>query len=371
MPTTPPTPWTRKLAFLAIIWTVALVVLVLLAEVALRVTDDGWGRTIRLNIVRNRTYDFTVTGLYDNASPTVRYRRDAFGLRDNCGSPADIDILTVGGSTTDQRYLALDATFQAVMQRGLSQRIGRPICVSNAGIDGHSTYGHLLAFRDWFPLIPDLKPKLVVLYLGINDADFTRAGPNTAYETNGRSTFNRLRVVQFGHWIADTLGSVSRRNAFGHHGHTPVTPRRETYSDADMAADTPAQAARNAAAFRMRLRELLALAAKDGAEVVCVTQPHNLVRRIDGQAWGTPPNFGWDGTAYRYGGLDYDHALRAINQVIREECGPERVLDLYATPFGDRDFYDLVHTTPSGSAKIGQRLADFIANSAASAALKR
>ena len=49
--------WTRKAAFLAIIWTVALAVLLAGTELALRATDDGWGRTLRLNLISARSYD--------------------------------------------------------------------------------------------------------------------------------------------------------------------------------------------------------------------------------------------------------------------------------------------------------------------------
>ena len=105
--------WTRTAAFLAIIWTVALAVLLVGTELILRATDDGWGRTLRLNIVRSRSFDFDVSNLYPSRSPTVRYVRDRYGLRGDCGPPSKIDILTVGGSTTDQRFLAQDATSHA------------------------------------------------------------------------------------------------------------------------------------------------------------------------------------------------------------------------------------------------------------------
>ncbi len=39
--------------------------------------------------------------------------------------------------------------------------------------------GHLFSFEHWFPLIPGLKPRIILLYIGINDADFFRAAtPN-------------------------------------------------------------------------------------------------------------------------------------------------------------------------------------------------
>lgn len=48
---------------------------------------------------------------------------------------------------------------------------------------------------------------------------------------------------------------------------------------------------------------------------------------------------------------------------MREECGDRRLADLYSTSFEDSDFYDYVHTTPSGARKVGSRIAAFIEQS--------
>ncbi len=357
--------WTRKLAFLAIIWSVALAVLLAGAEIFLRLTDGGWGSTLRLNLVRSRTYEYRVSNLYDWNSPTVRYVRDEYGLRDDCASPADIDILTVGGSTTDQRFLAQEATYQAVMQRDLAQAAGRDICVSNAGIDGHSTHGHLRAFRDWFPLIPGLEPKLFVFYIGINDADFTRAGPGDFETKVGAGYGNPIRrfhVVQLGLWVRDTLDSLlGTRPAHG--GHSRVDWRTADFPQERLAADTPERAARNAAAFRKRLQQMLHYARADGAEVLCVTQPHRMVRSVGGQKRGVEPYFGGESGHPAYGGLDYDYSLRQLNRAMRDECGERRLVDLYGTDFNDGDFFDYAHNTPSGARKVGDRIARFIERS--------
>ena len=45
-------------------------------------------------------------------------------------------------------------------------------CVTNAGVDGHSTWGHIFAFEHWFPLIPDLKPKFVSRYVDYQQEAF-------------------------------------------------------------------------------------------------------------------------------------------------------------------------------------------------------
>ena len=356
--------WTRKLVFLAIIWLVALAILLAGAELFLRMTSGGWDNTLRLNLIRSGTYNYPVSKLYKWPSPTVRYVRDRYGLRDDCASPAAIDILTVGGSTTDQRYLAQQSTYQAVMEKELSRAAGRKVCVSNAGVDGHSTYGHLAAFRDWFPLIPGLKPKLFVFYIGINDANFTRRGPmqleNRPPDPN---PLKRLKIVQLGQRLREQVHSILDPQLAYAAGHVPVDWRTANYSQVRLAADTPAEAARNAAAFRQRLRQLIADAHADGAQVLCVTQPHRRARFFDGQKRGLAPFFGGDPAHPVYGGLDYDYSLQQLNRVMREECGERRLADLYSTSFDDAEFYDYVHMTPSGARKVGSRIAAFIEQS--------
>lgn len=356
--------WTRKLAFLAIVWVVAIAVLLAGTELVLRLTSDGWSRTLRLNLVRSRSYEFAVGHLYDSKRPTIRYARDRYGLRDDCRSPAEVAILTIGGSTTDQRFLAQEDTFQAVMQDELKRLAGPGLCVSNAGVDGHSTHGHLRAFRDWFPLIPGLRPKLIVFSIGINDADFTSEGP-AGFENRvlGRgSALKELHVVQLLLWARDVLNSeLGARPA--HVGHRRRVPDPSDYTQSALAPDTPELALRNAQAFRSRLRRLLADAREMGGQALCVTQPHRMVRTVDGKRLGLRFGPSGNGAGRAYGGLDLDHALRLINRVMREECGEQALVDLYSAPFEDGDFYDLVHTTPSGARKIGRSLAGFIARS--------
>ena len=65
------------------------------------------GRALNpLSIPRDVELRFNVGDLYDSPDgPTVTYRRDEHGLRGKYVDPGSIEILTVGGSTTEQRYL--------------------------------------------------------------------------------------------------------------------------------------------------------------------------------------------------------------------------------------------------------------------------
>ena len=319
------------------------------------------GKTLRMNIIRDRTYDFNVSKLYDTSQPVVRYSRNQWGLRDDCGAPGGIDILTIGGSTTDQRYIPFESTWQETMEADLARRLGHPICVSNAGVDGQSTFGHQLAFRNWFPLIPDLKPRLVVFYIGINDADFTMMKPSHFDQDNTggkRSRLRQLEISRIWYWLSDTIRGLIRFRS------TNLGHRRESFAPADytamrLSADTPDRARRHAEQFRLRLRSLIEQARKLDADVLCVTQPHRMVKIVDGKPRGLPEALGWPDQIRN--GLDYDWSIRRLNAVMAQECGESRLVDLYSQRFDDSEFYDFMHTKPAGSRKIGHILAERLA----------
>jgi len=109
--------------------------------------EDKWRQTREINIIRNVKIDYDVKNIYGNKMPIVHYSRDANGLRGGCKDPSKIDILTLGGSTTDQRYIGDGSTYQDELQKLLSEYTDKNVCVSNAGVDGHSTYGHLATFK--------------------------------------------------------------------------------------------------------------------------------------------------------------------------------------------------------------------------------
>src|SRR5215469_17755878 len=121
----------------------------------------------RLTIPHNVKRTISAAPLYPGGTEFV-YRRDAYGLRGSGVDPARIRILTLGGSTTNQLYLPEEATWQAVLERTL-RRADRDIVVANAGLDGQSTLGMIADLDLWIPYIPNLRPRLILVYVGIND----------------------------------------------------------------------------------------------------------------------------------------------------------------------------------------------------------
>jgi hypothetical protein len=94
--------------------------------------------------------------------------RNCLGFRGN--NPPEkfadyLTIITVGGSTTECRYLSENKTWTDDLEI-MFQKDFKEIWINNAGIDGNSTFGHIVLLEDH---IIKLKPKVVIFLVGIND----------------------------------------------------------------------------------------------------------------------------------------------------------------------------------------------------------
>ena len=308
------------------------------------------------NILINFEFEYDISQLYVSDLESVTYKRDKYGLRDNCLSVEDIKILAIGGSTTDQRYVSYESTYPKIIQDRLNSEIGSFGCVSNAGIDGHSTWGHIYSFENWFPLIPNLSPTYVILYIGVNDANFRfNNGPNE-FDLNQRKDIKNwlknFEIINHLMPIYRYLKQLKQKVDFS--AHQPTKYSRDDYVVDTLNSETKALALDNSAAFRTRLKLLLSKVRGIGSIPICVTQPHRYVRSIDGKLFGIPSVLGED-----FSGIDYDYSLRSINTILQELC-EGLLLDLYSYDFADEHFYDGVHTTESGSILIGNLMADFL-----------
>ena len=114
---------------------------------------------------------YDVSGLYKDGG-VVLYTRDEAGYRgfDRDSRPI---LLTIGGSTTDQRYVSDDDTWQSILEVEIAKKLD----VVNGGVDGQSTFGHLVSIRDWHSdELGDAKVQGVLYYLGVNDGRLLTKG---------------------------------------------------------------------------------------------------------------------------------------------------------------------------------------------------
>jgi len=350
--------WIKTSILSFFIFLLSIFIGILLVEGFLQIIKerDGWEHTRSINVKRNFEFNYPTVDPYDSSIGSVNYKRNQYGLRDNCSDPKNIKILTIGGSTTDQRYVSLESTFQNVLQERLTSKIGLFGCVSNGGVDGHSSFGHIYSFDRWFPLIPDLSPTYVILYVGINDADFRRAqtpnpGHDNMYAEGWKGWLKQFEIIFRLLPIYDYFQALQNPElAFATHKPTPYSI--SDYTETKLNKNTKELAKINASAFRSRYQKILDQVKSIEATPICVTQPHIFTKIIDGKKLGV------SNVINEYNGLDFDYSLQLLNSQINDLCG-SFTLDLYSYKFKKEHFYDGIHTTESGSEVIGNYIADF------------
>ena len=323
---------------------------------------DEWYETHQLNIIRNRSLTYEVKNLKGFNESKITYTRDSNGLRGNCKVP-NIDILSIGGSTTDQRYIDDKSTYQSLLQASLLDS-GFELCISNAGVDGHSTFGHLLSFEKWFPLMKGLNPSYFFLYLGINDAAF-RDQPKNGLDiidlTEG-NLFDKLKrdsalykSISFAKDLLNKNFNFSNRHAYA--GHKLEPSPIKSYTAVSISSLTKQLTDQNTARFHRRLERILHFITKEyNAIPICISQPHRLSISNHNVEKGLLDVFEYDGNSFN--GLDFDYSLRSLNSDMKQLCTSSGgyFIDIYNKDFSDEDFYDDIHLNPIGTKKLTMHL---------------
>ena len=325
----------------------------------------GWisGTDPLLNFTRPRNVDWRFDVPWDPDG--ALYSRDKYGLRGLKGSPSDITILTMGGSTTDQRYLADGTTWQDAMEQAF-EKAGDKVDVVNAGIDGQSTVGHMHNFDQWIVNIPDFSARYILFYVGVNDfyvEDGGQYDSDLLRDDPLREFANRSALVTGAKILRDLLRSRGDGAVDMKPGHSFGGADTSTYVNTRALAEccTDAKLVAGMTGLGKRIERLAGLAREAGAEPVFVTQRTALWQRRDGQIYGAPSlSYAPPSILADLGpitGVDrYDiEAFQARTVMQACEAAKAICIDLFSEIDFDlqTDFYDSVHNTPHGAARIG------------------
>lgn len=303
---------------------------------------------------------------------TIIYTRDENGFRGLETDVSDIDIITVGGSTTDQRFLDDSQTYQASLT-SLFAKDGTPVSIANAGIDGQTTFGHIENFASWFNLIDGLKPRYILFYVGINDA-LTLAKNQTFDVLEAESDRLKLQLFireksalyQVYLIVKQTYLTPEIAHSFTRVNLATNPPFADTAKRDPGTLDT-AESRDALAALTARIEELSNLTRAMGATPIFVTQRSTAWTRQDDKVLGVvniEPGF-QSTLVDRYGalnGIDIYDIERSVADAILSGCDASGAIcfDLMDDLDFDleTDFYDELHTTAEGSAKIAGYLHD-------------
>ena len=341
-------------------------VMLVLAGLAVELAFGDWFSQTKigqLNVRANYDSWFDVSKMYGRAEP-VHYTRNKVGLRGDFAANGEVDLLAVGGSTTNQYYVDDAYTWGNILQRDFAAQ-GRHLVVANAGIDGQSTVGHLLAMEQWLAHIPGLTPKYVLFFVGLNDTFGGGLGP----EGGARDTLrNPIWIRAIGDIIransalyrlyATAAGMIGAHHVRAMHDQVDSTTIAWVPLDPATATAEPAPPA-VLEGYAGRLRQLAELTVRMGARPIFVTQQKASYRRQNGH-WlrASSPQF-----PAEMGPRDFA-IMQAFNATTLAVC--RQVGGLCIDLGGELemqpgDYYDYVHTSQQGSIRIGHFLHDRLA----------
>jgi len=274
-----------------------------------------------------------------------------------------LTTITVGGSTTKCGYLSEGRTWPDVLGMKL-KNVFRNTWINNAGLDGHSTLGHLILMEDY---IVKLTPKNILFLVGINDEG------NDAYQWGfeddkllKKNGFYLKSLKSFGRTLANKSEVFAvGLNLFRYIKATMVGVRHDeevNLSNKNLTLDLPEEEIALAlekhkkylTSYEMRLNKLIQISRGKGIEPIFLTQP----------------------TLYGYGVDDVTKTdleriykresengklawkrLELYNDVVRQFAIRENVLviDLAKEmPKSSKYYYDFSHYTNEGAEKVAE-----------------
>jgi lysophospholipase L1-like esterase len=329
----------------------------LLLEAFLRVYDPFgqrvWGDRIILPTRYRKVFDNRENPRLD---PVVVFSKNSIGFR-GPDPPPDFDdrltLVAVGGSTTECLYLTDGKDWPQVLGVRLASSFAG-VWVNNAGLDGHSTYGHLLLVQQ---RIARLRPRVVLFLVGINDLGRTQMRPQDRALVDARDAPWTVRLARHSAIAATALNL--RRGWEAQQVNLP-------YREIDLAATPPFLPGRkrrddlvathqaHLPGYAERLRELVRAVRDMGAEPVLMTQPALYGEAVDDVTGVDLARVEVDREHLLNGRIAWE-LLELYNDVTRtvgrEQAVP--VVDLARRlPKSSRLFYDFVHFTNEGSGAV-------------------
>lgn len=340
--------------------------LLFLALVIFELSFGNWLSNNKMNqlyIPKDVKLTFDVSSLYTSDNIITTYSRDKFGLRGNFGDYCNIQILTIGGSTTDQRYIDDEQTWQYILQSKL-QAIDSSIYIANAGVDGQTTFGHIKNFDWWLNNIPMLKPKYVLFYAGINDMLLTAESNFDKLVNENNSIIDIIKINSVTYSIYDILRkfALTQYNPpYVNHNFTNVKKKDWTN---DRIGDIPDEIVNSyISGFMNRVEVLINKTKQFGSQPIFISQPTYIYHFQDDVLYGIKDSLKY-GDFY-INGVDYYKISNSYFSKLETFCDKHSVnyLDIFNyREWSEEDFYDYFHMTPIGTNKLSKVIFEQIKN---------
>jgi lysophospholipase L1-like esterase len=291
----------------------------------------------------------------EKTDPIVESHYNGLGMR-GPDKPRDfarkLTLVTVGGSTTVCQDLTDIHTWPHLVYEKLHAERG-DFWLNNAGLDGHSTFGHLMLLRQY---LAALKPRYILYLIGANDVgrkdinvfDYTLTTKSMSFRNKIVAASELLSTIQV---LTRTMRAIELGVRSRPDMNFLVTPHLRT-SDAEVARILQEHQQIYLPRYRERLIALMDETAAAGIQPIVATQP-----ALYGEV--RDPTLGIEIGGLQFeGGIDarlQGRVLALYNDVTRAEAARRKVplIDLARSmPKDSRYYFDWIHYSVEGAAKV-------------------
>ena len=327
---------------------------VIFLEIFLRIYNP-FGFRIRGNeIILLQNKQFVITNdRTDKLDHPITHTKNSLGFRgpELPDRPDNFTkIIAVGGSTTEGFYLSDGKTWPEQLGARLAQKRD-DVWINNAGLDGHSTFGHTILLEK---NIVTLKPDVVLFLVGLNDIE--RSDLSDYEQTKIHSVKDVIRkaaeyseVVSLGLnlYRSRVAGEINVR-------HRPVDFNHPEYAAVSVIDQDEAIARQTSylASYRARLKHLIEITRAHHITPVLITQPAMY-------GAGTDPATGADLSRIKISetidGATGWKILEMYNTITREISAEQGILLIDLAELMPKDstyYYDFVHFSNAGAARV-------------------
>lgn len=294
----------------------------------------------------------------------IVYSRNSLGFRGPEMPILDsswLSIITIGGSTTACTFLSDNNTWPFLL--GEKLKIAHPkTWLNNAGIDGHSSFGHILMLRDH---VLQLKPGYVLFLMGINDTESNESDEfdeMTEKKIHTRSVKSFIKSLLNYSELGRTLFSLYHVNIAYKKGlfHQEIKVKELVDNQLSDSIFNERLEKLNAflPGYKTRTDSIITLCNNAGVRPIFVTQP-SLFGAFTDSLTGVLMTDKWMNNKDLDNCLLQEKILERYNDVLRDDSSRIVVIDLARLmPKNSAYYYDFIHFTRKGAEKVSEILAE-------------
>lgn len=289
----------------------------------------------------------------------IIHTKNSLGFR-GPDMPGDFDnwtsVIAVGGSTTECFYISDGKDWVSLLGKKLAHQFDHT-WTNNAGLDGHSTFGHQILLTDY---LVKLEPTYILFLVGCNDVgreDLSNADKFDLMQLDNWKTYlaNHSELASL---IVNLKRSLQAKQM--HLGHKPVTFQSlglvDRIDTASLHQMTEYHRETFAPEFEKRVAGLVKTTRANNIIPILVTQPSFVGAGVDELTGLDLEKIAFCNDS---GGKFYWEKLEVYNDITRKVAKDENIflIDLAHTmPKSTELFYDCVHYTNKGAEVIAQLL---------------